>query len=116
MNTQTHCAHCDKPLGDLKEIVAMQGWLFCDKSCALKYMAQHYREHADELAREAYACDAEIISPKDAGLTPTSYEHLVDYICVTQGCSRAIAAKTVLEVVDALDELIEDSLEVLLDE
>lgn len=116
MNQQTHCAYCDAPLGDLKEIVAMQGWLFCGKTCALDYTIHRYRTQATELAHETYVAEAEIVAPTDVGLMPTSYEHLVDYICETQGCSREIAAKSVIEVVDALDELVEDSLGVLLDE
>ncbi len=62
MNT---CARCGSTLIDHEEIHAIDGKLYCSKDCAVQAITDDYIMNAKEMALEAYASEAEVVSAED---------------------------------------------------
>lgn len=62
MNT---CARCGSTLIDHEEIHVIDGKLYCSKDCAVQDITDDYTMNAKEMALEAYASEAEVVSAED---------------------------------------------------
>ena len=112
----TLCENCNSRLDNLKEIVACNGLLFCNRQCAISKLSYDIRERSIELAREEYEETAEIISPKDAGIMPEHLKQLIEFVQYSQGCSEKLATSIAVELLEEVEELVEEKLEDLKDE
>ena len=65
MKELTKCLNCGKPLVSYEEVHAVRGGLYCSKSCAISDLANDYITNAKELAKEAYASEAEVLQTSD---------------------------------------------------
>ena len=105
------CSNCAKPLAGLHEIVAMQGELYCGKTCAKAHLKREYFAKADEATEERYNEYAEIVSPVDIGIMSEAVKGLVQYIQHSQGLDEKRAIAVASAMLDDLDELVETTLE-----
>lgn len=61
----TCCAKCHRLLAQFEEVHAIDGQLYCSKKCAITDIMEDYIMNAKEMAREDYACKAEVVATRD---------------------------------------------------
>ena len=105
------CAHCATPLAGLHEIVAMQGELFCSKTCAKAHYKREYLDRAEEAAEEFYHEYAEHVSPADIGIMSEAVVGLVQYIQHSQGIDEKRAIAIASAMLDSMEDLVESTME-----